>query len=285
MTASATAVALGTSPRHPPVGSVAAAAAPALPAAPASAAKLPTVPSAADGEVQDGADGAVSVAALLEAALAEPDVPRPPASALESLPQSFCRALPVVMRALRRARDAVAEADRGLLESTSAIAAVAAERKAHVQARRDRSDFSCNSPTTTAPLYLCVQQAATLRSDIEAAALATARAEIESTAAQNAETAVRTRLNSASLAELKSGGSGLSQELVARQSEAMTLRWRFAELEAKELELRTTLEQKFGPSGLEPFKKQTDALLRRKLGIMEVRLGVTRAESGSFSRL
>lgn len=89
-------------------------------------------------------------------------------------------------------------------------------------------------------------------------------------AAANAESTVRTRLNSLSLAELKGAGARLTEELSARQNEAMTLRWRVAELEAKEKELHEELDTKFGPAALEPFKQQTDVLLRRKLGFMEV---------------
>lgn len=115
---------------------------------------------------------------------------------------------------------------------------------------------------------LLPQQATTLRSEIEAAALAAERARIEHIAARDAESVVRARLNAASLAEIKSGR--FAEELVARQAEAMTLRWRVSDLVSKEEDLRATLEKKFGPASLDAFKQQTDVLLRRKLSIMEV---------------
>jgi len=67
---------------------------------------------------------------------------------------------------------------------------------------------------------------------------------------------------------------------VLAENEAMTLRWRVAELEAKEKELHEELDTKFGPAALEPFKQQTDVLLRRKLGFMEVRRAYTSVSNG-----
>lgn len=75
------------------------------------------------------------MSAALEAAL-----PCPPAAALASTPVTFRRDFAIAVDNMRRARGAVVDADKGLQDATSSIAAVAAERKAHLQVRRAKND-------------------------------------------------------------------------------------------------------------------------------------------------